>query len=333
MIVGAVLVHFRFWPDVERTLDALLGQTRPPDHLVIVDDCSADGSVEALRRARPDLEVVVAPHNRGCIANFNAGLELMLERGVDAILLLTHETLMEPDVLERLAARLEQEPEVGAVGPLLGFLSRPDVVFSAGGELLPGTWQNPHRGMYEPLEAWRGRGAWRVPWLDGACVLLRAAALADSGLLAERYFHYYDDVEIGVRLNRAGWRVECLSDVVARQEPGLLAEYYRVRNRLGFLRATAPRRVLAREVARHLRQAAADAARPGGRALAVAQLRALRDAALGRWGRAPESFLAARRRDYATGGALHGPVDPTWALPPQASDGAGTGAARAGSRS
>ncbi len=30
----------------------------------------------------------------------------------------------------------------------------------------------------------------RVPWVDGACVLVRAAALDDTGLLAERYFHY-----------------------------------------------------------------------------------------------------------------------------------------------
>jgi N-acetylglucosaminyl-diphospho-decaprenol L-rhamnosyltransferase len=316
VVIGAVLVHFRFWPDVDRTLDALLGQTRPPDAVLVVDDCSGDGSVEALRRARPGLDVLVAPHNRGVIANFNAGLGELRGRGVDAILMLTHETLLEPDALEQLVDRLASEPRVGAVGPLLGFLSRPDTVFSAGGELLARTWQNPHAGMYEPLDAWRGRGVRRVPWLDGACVLVRTAALDDSGLLCERYFHYYDDVELGVRLNQAGWAVECVSDAVARQEPGLLAEYYRVRNRLGFLHATAPRRILARAVGAHLAQAVSDARAPGdGRALAVAQLRAIRDFALGRWGRAPQAFLAARRRDYATGGALHGAVAPTWALP------------------
>ena len=314
--VGAVLVHYRFWPEFDRTLDALFAQTRPPDEVLVVDDCSGDGSVEAMRDARPALPVVVAPRNRGAIANFNAGLRAMLKVGVDAVLLLTHETLLEPDTLERLLDRLEDDPKVAMAGPLLGFLSRPDTVFSAGGELLPRTWLNPHAGMYESLADWRGRGARRVPWLDGACVLVRTAALADTGLLAERYVHYYDDVELGVRLNQAGWRVECATDAVARQEPGGLSEYYRVRNRLGFLRATAPPGVLARALARHLAQAAADIRVPGrGRSVAVAQLRAIRDFLLGRWGRAPDHYLAARRSDYATGGALSEPVDPSWSLP------------------
>ncbi|MDP9434194.1 MAG: glycosyltransferase [Actinomycetota bacterium] len=183
MTVGVVLVHFRFWPEVKRTLEALFDQTRLPDQVLVVDDCSGDGSVEALRGARPDLEILVAPHNRGAIANFNAGLREMRRRGVDAVLLLTREALLERDVLEQLVGRLEAGPGVGAAGPLLGFLSRPGLVFSAGGELLPHTWQNPHAGMYEPLEDWRRRETRRVPWLDGACVLVRTGALADTGLL------------------------------------------------------------------------------------------------------------------------------------------------------
>lgn len=235
---------------------------------------------------------------------------------MDAILFLTHETLLERDALAVLAARLESDPEVGSVGPLLGFASRPDMVFSAGGELLDRTWQNPHTGMYEPLAEWRGNGPRAVPWIDGACVLARTEAYEAVGPLDERYFHYYDDVDFGVKLNQAGWRVECVTDAVARQEPGLLSEYYRVRNRLGFLDACAPRRVVLRAVAAHLRQAAADVrGTEGGAGLAVAQLRAIRDFALGRWGRAPAHYLEARRCDYATGGALTGPVVPSWSLP------------------
>jgi GT2 family glycosyltransferase len=316
MRIGAVVVHYRFWPELEATLAAITGQTRPPDELVVMDDRSDDGSVEALRKTHPELEVHVAPQNRGCVANFNAGMRLLLHRGVDAILLLTHETVMEPDCLELLAARLEEAPQVGEVGPILAFLSAPDTVFSAGGRLLPSTWRNPHEGMYEPLARWQSQTTAQVPWLDTACVLVRARALTDTGLLAERYFHYYDDVELGVRLRQAGWGVESVRAAVARQEPGLLAEYYRVRNRLGFLAATAPRRVLARETARHLFSAVTDARRgAAGRGLAVAQLRAVRDAATGRWGRAPEHYVGARRRDWATGGALHGPCERTWAVP------------------
>jgi N-acetylglucosaminyl-diphospho-decaprenol L-rhamnosyltransferase len=317
MVVGAVLVHYRFWPGIARTLEALLGQTRPPEQLLMLDDRSADGSAEQLADAYPTVEVRVAPENRGCVRNFNAGMREMLDRGVDAILLLTHETELEPDALEQLVDRLEQAPATGAVGPLLGFLSRPDTVFSAGGMLLEGTWQNPHAGMYARVDDWRGATPRPVPWLDTACVLLRARALMDTGLLNERYHHYYDDVELGVRLNQAGWSVECVCGAVARQEPGGLSEYYRVRNRLGFIAATAPRRVLLRAAGCHLRQMLRDALIPGGRGdLALAQARALRDAVRGRWGPAPAEVAAPGRRDWATGGALDGPADPSWAPEP-----------------
>jgi GT2 family glycosyltransferase len=306
MRIGVAVVHFRFWPDVAATFDALLGQTRPPDHVVVFDDCSADGSVDRLRAAYPDLEVHVAPHNRGVIANFNAGFAALARHGVDAVLTLTHETLLEPDALEKLAGRLESDPRLGQVGPLIGFLSAPDVVFSAGGAILSRTWENPHIGMYEPLDAWRGRAPHRVAWLDGACTLVRAEALAQAGPLDERFFHYYDDVLLGVRLNQLGWRVECVPAAVARQQPGELAEYYRVRNRLGFIRATAPPRVLVTELAAYVRAIVEDArASSHGRALAVAQLRAIRDFALGRWGKAPAAYTVARRTDEPTiGGAL-----------------------------
>ncbi len=88
-----------------------------------------------------------------------------------------------------------------------------------------------------------------------------------------------------------------------------------MRNRLGFLHATAPRRILARALSSHLRQMVRDAHRPEGGPLAVAQLRAIPRLQPRALGEAPDAFLAARRRDYATGGALHGPVVPSWSLP------------------
>ncbi|HEV3001450.1 MAG TPA: glycosyltransferase family 2 protein [Solirubrobacteraceae bacterium] len=317
MRIGAFVVHYRFWPDVRGTLDALLEQTRPPDDVLVVDDRSDDGSVDAIRAAYPAVDVLEAPRNRGVIANFQAGIDAMLARGADAIFILTHETLLEPDALEVLARRLEEDPRVGEVAPLIGWLSRPDVVFSAGGALLSRTWENPHNGMYEPLARWRGRGPQRRPWVDGACVLLRAEAVRQAGPLEVRYHHYYDDVHLGVRLNQLGWRVECHCDAVAYQQPGELAEYYRVRNRLGWLRATAPRRVFNRALAGYARRFVADLREEP--ALAVAIARGVRDFALGRWGPAPERYEAARRvHEPSIGGAIDLVPDPPAAEPPVA---------------
>src|SRR5437867_12685154 len=117
MRVGAVVLHYRLWPRVLQTLEALVSQTRPPDEIVVVDNHSGDGSVGRLRRAFPSIHVIEARENGGYAAGMNIGTDAVLGRGADAILLLTHECRMAPDALGELVARLEVEPALGAVGP------------------------------------------------------------------------------------------------------------------------------------------------------------------------------------------------------------------------
>jgi GT2 family glycosyltransferase len=51
-------LHYRNWSAVADTVRALTGQTRRPDHVLLVDNACADGSVAALNAAFPGLDIL-----------------------------------------------------------------------------------------------------------------------------------------------------------------------------------------------------------------------------------------------------------------------------------
>jgi N-acetylglucosaminyl-diphospho-decaprenol L-rhamnosyltransferase len=286
--IGAVVLHYRQWPEVRRCLDALHAQTLTPDEVVVVDNASGDGSATLVRDAYPWARLVEAAENLGYGAGMNLGMSALSERN-DAVLLLTHECVLAPDALEIRCARMRADPRIGAVGPLIGFRSDPDRVYSAGGWVDPTTWRPRHFREPADLGGWVDAEPREVAWLDGSALLLRRAAVESSGPFDEGYFMYFEETDLLLRLGQAGWRVECVPRARAWQEPGPKPKYLWTRNRLRFLARRAPRRALLREVVqllrRSIRPSAVDA---DGTDRRRAELSALIDFALRRHGPPPE---------------------------------------------
>lgn len=287
MRVGAVVVHYRHWPGIEKTLDALQQQTHPLMHLIIIDNNSNDGSAEAIRVAYPQLEIVQLTENKGYAAGMNVGLGILLDRGVDATLLLTHECVLGEGALAALTSRLGEARTVGAVGPLLSRLSRPEMVWSAGGQLDKKRWHLIHINEPSMTHLWLAKTPHQVDWLDGACVLLRSEAIRHVGLMDERYFLYFEEADYLIRLAKLGWRLECVPSALAFQEPGQVPPYLEVRNQLLFMTQTGPRFCLMRQIAGTLKflvHSHLHARTPQARAEAKARSRGFIDFARRRFG-------------------------------------------------
>jgi glycosyltransferase involved in cell wall biosynthesis len=289
--VGAGIVHYRFWPAVRPTIDALYAQTRAADHLVVVENGSGDNSARSIKDAYPGVDVVEVSENRGPIGGMNLILDTLLQRNVDAILLLTHETLLAPDALESLIARLAEDERIGVVGPLLAYRSRPDELWSAGGVIDPNNWDTDHVVDPRSVSEWKGCPPRVVDWLEGACVLYRSEAVRAAGRLHEPFFMMFDEPDYQLRLKSLGWRAECVPAAVGWQEPGGKPPYIFTRNRLGFIARRAPKRVLLRELRRVCYDLVRDGLHPrpgcGGRSHVLLRARGLFDFIRNRWGRPP----------------------------------------------
>jgi GT2 family glycosyltransferase len=85
---------------IDRTIEALLRQTRPLDGIIVVDNASTDGTVD-----RPSLKnaTILRHHeNAGTSGAVVTGLQFALEQGYDWMWILDADSVPEPDALERL---------------------------------------------------------------------------------------------------------------------------------------------------------------------------------------------------------------------------------------
>lgn len=242
--LGAVILHYRHWPGVRDTIDALLDQGIDPRNVCIVDNASSDGSVQQIRSAYPQCPgIVELPENLGYATGMNAGIRSLRERD---ILLLTHETVLGAGSLGVLRDHLSTHPETGVVGPLLAFRDNTAIVFSEGGRF-NSRMAISHRSAGEALVDHEHDEPREVDWLDGSCLLIRHEVVDTVGFLDERYFLYYEETDYQVRVRKHGWRIECVPAARAMQQPGRRPTALWVRNRLRFLRRNAPLPVFFRQ--------------------------------------------------------------------------------------
>lgn len=213
MTLDIVIVSFNARADLERCLHSLhAAPPAAPHRIIVVDNASSDGSVEAVRAAWPGVTVIEMGRNAGFAAANNAGIRA----GSGAlILLLNSDTIVPAGAIDALAGRLAREPGVAAAGPrLVDGEGRAE--WSFGRMLTPRS--ELQRLVVQALYARRTplvtaaveRAARRESypdWVTGACLLVRRAAAEAAGLLDERFFMYEEDVDFCAALRARGGRI------------------------------------------------------------------------------------------------------------------------------
>jgi hypothetical protein len=164
----------------------------------VVDNRSGDGSLEMLAREFPEVTVIANAVRLGFGANHNQVLRPLLPGGGPRYaLVLNDDTVLRRQAVTRLVAAMDDDPRLGAVVP---------TVYDGAGRA------GASRIAYPTF-----RTAWHQDWTDvteppdpsgflqGCCLLLRVAALAQVGPFDERFFLFYEDTDLSRRLAGAGW--------------------------------------------------------------------------------------------------------------------------------
>jgi GT2 family glycosyltransferase len=131
----------------------------------------------------------------------------------EALLLLNADAWLEPGALGLLAAELDNRSEVGLVAPRLRYPDgRRQFSWSPArgfiGEVLQKA-RNPFEARawaHGSLARWVARLVGPT-WFSAACVLVRAEVFRAVGGFDESFFMYFEDVDLCIRLEAAGWRL------------------------------------------------------------------------------------------------------------------------------
>ena len=195
-----------------RCLASLAGQGSV--ELLVVDNGSTDGSAAYLERE--GVPLLALPANRGFAAAVNLGAA---RTEAPAVLALNVDTVLEPGALAALASALEADSGLGGVQPRILQLEK-GAPMDAGSARLYSAGQGLTRdGRAVELGAGEAQrsGYLRRREIFGVCgaaCLLRRELFAELGGYDERYFAFYEDVDLNVRARIAGWRFDYVPEAV-----------------------------------------------------------------------------------------------------------------------
>lgn len=210
MTVAVVIVNWNGGPLLRRCLDALCAQTRPPDRVIVVDNASTDDSLAQAEGVLAGVEWIRLPENVGFARANN--IAARSAAAFDALALLNPDAFADTRWLEALVGAAERHPAYGAFASQIRLADSPDLLDGAGD------------AYHVSGRAWRrGHGCAAADWPAGdaevfapcaAAALYRRAAFEEVQGFDERYFCYFEDVDLGFRLQLKGYR--CLYVHAAR---------------------------------------------------------------------------------------------------------------------
>ncbi|MBE2199059.1 MAG: glycosyltransferase family 2 protein [Anaerolinea sp.] len=237
MKVITIILNTNRRQDTLACLASLSESSYPDQQIIVLDNASTDGSVEAIRHQFPEVQVVALRENKGYAGNNNVGIQLAMEQGAEWVFVLNEDTVLHPDCLSLMVQAAVQDPQIGVVGPMVYHYNEPKAIQSAGGRL-DRFWQSTHIGENE-TDNGQFSSPRQVDWISGCAILVKREVIAQLGALDERFFYYWEETEWCLRARRAGWRVLHVPQALLWHKgvqrdyaPSPNVTYYQTRNRL-----------------------------------------------------------------------------------------------------
>lgn len=182
------------------------------DAVVIADNASRDVDITKRIALANGARVLCLESNRGYGGAINRAVKTLSPQ-ITSILICNPDVLMSRGSINGLKETLDRDPRIACVGPRIvdgdgttypSARRIPSLRIGIGHALFVGVWPgNPWTRMYHADKVVAARD---VDWLSGACLLVRRDAFDTVGGFDEGYFMYFEDVDLGYRLGKAGFR-------------------------------------------------------------------------------------------------------------------------------
>ncbi len=179
--------------------------------LIVIDNNSSDGSPQMIRENFENAKLICNDKNVGFGSANNQGMRI--SRG-KFLLLLNSDTIVFKDSILKLVQLLEQQPQIGMVGPKVlnkdwslqpSFGTYPDLK----SEFLRACLLDSHltRRAINRDARINGSEPFAVDWVSGCCLMLRKPVFEQTGGFDENFFLFNEEVDWCLRARKAGWQI------------------------------------------------------------------------------------------------------------------------------
>ncbi len=170
--------------------------------IVVVDNGSTDGSIRLIKTEFPEVMLIETKQNLGFAGGMNVGVCHALEQNAEFVLLLNNDTVAHANMLNHMLEHADDD--IGLIAPVIFYFDEPSRVWSSGGGFNEWTLEmtgGHGRNQFLPDSAIE-RG-----FLSGCAWLISRNTFENVGLLDERFFMYYEDLDFCLRVREAGYRL------------------------------------------------------------------------------------------------------------------------------
>jgi N-acetylglucosaminyl-diphospho-decaprenol L-rhamnosyltransferase len=208
-----VTVTYNSGKHLQHFLESVRAAEGEPLEVVIADNGSTDIEGEREIASRFDAQFLELNENRGYGAAINAAVHAS-HTDASAYLICNPDLIVDPGAIAQLVKSLAQRSDAGSVGPRIAnsdgsiypsARNLPSLRNGLGHAVFSNIWpSNPWTRRYQLSLPTTGDPQ-SVGWLSGSCLLVRRRAFDDLQGFDEGYFMYFEDVDLGRRMQSRGW--------------------------------------------------------------------------------------------------------------------------------
>ena len=236
--VTIVIVNWNKKIELMKLLDSIFQIDYDNYQVIVVDNASDDDSVSAIHASALPITLIENSQNLGGTGGFNSGLKFAVEHGhQDYIWLLDNDAIVTPLALKALVNVMEKDKTIALAGSKILNSDHPTKVVETGANIV---WA---AGNVAPLnqnlnDSDALNAVFDVDYVAICSALVRHSALGKVGLMDQRYFLLWDDMDWGMSFKRQGFRVVAVGDSIVQhaafteKRSALVDYYFGVRNPL-----------------------------------------------------------------------------------------------------
>lgn len=248
-LISIILLNWNGKAETLACLHSLYLLTQAPFEIIVVDNGSTDGSLEAIAEQYPQATLLPTGENLGFAEGNNIGIRYALGRGAEWVLLLNNDTEVSPSFLSHLSSYILSHPQASIIGAKPCLFTERDRL-----DHLGGVW-NPSTARFDLIASRlpeKELSSLKLPPLDYACgcsLLIKKELFTAIGFLEPSFFLIWEEADLCYRARKAGISIDlCLDATLWHKVSASFvggkphSTYYWWRNRLLWIERNCSRR-------------------------------------------------------------------------------------------
>jgi GT2 family glycosyltransferase len=200
-LVVAVVLNWNSADETIECIHSLLNSSYKNLQIVIVDNFSADDSVNVIKKTFPTIKLICNSFNNGYAGGNNLGIKWALNLNADYILILNNDVTVDFSMVSVLVESIEKNEKIGLISGKVFYKGNTNRIFSGAGRFIKWRCTGVNRGTnFGRFYSHNREGS--VNYISGVLFLARADVFKKVGLLDEKYFMYFEDLEFSFRVSK-----------------------------------------------------------------------------------------------------------------------------------